>query len=244
MVQSSMEEQNEPPPASSLPGWQTAASILLLLHLFCLAIGLMTNLRPPSAIRKALGNVPLVADYLRFIHFDQAYDYPLTQGRPADGSHRLQLVLAGSSDGAQIILPDEGMWPAIRRQRYENLAFQIADLAVMFENDPHLQTLLVTGIAKWLLIQEDASSGMHTLRCMQRIPQTLEDASTTYFSGQSNPVETYETIVETRLLWDGQSELLVSLTEKENLTASVIAPVNTPHQPTGQRRTEQSGDPE
>ena len=238
-----MAERNEPLPASSPPGWQTACSVLILLHLFCLAIGVLTNSRPSSAIRNALENVPLVADYLRLIHFDQAYDYPLTQGRPDDGSHRLQLELAGSPDGPQL-LPDDSMWPAVRRQRYENLAFQIADMAVLFENDPHLQTLLLTSIAKWLLIEADAPAGMHTLRCLQRAPRSLEETNSKDISEGNNPAEVYGTVVETRLLWDGEGNLLVALTEKENLTASVTKPSNAQQQAADRPQTEQSRDPE
>lgn len=219
-----MAEQNEPPPASSSPGWQTACSVLILLHLFCLVIAILTNARPSSSIRDALGNVPLAADYLRLVHIDQAYDFPLTQGRPSDGPHRLELELAGSADGPHMLFPDDSMWPTLRRQRYENLAFQIADLVLLFENDPHLQTLLVTGIAQWLLVQEDVPAGTHTLRCLQRAPHSMEEFRTMGLSNTDNSGEMIETVVETRLLWDGEGKLLVALAEKGNLTAPVTEP--------------------
>ncbi len=223
-----MAEQNEVPQASSSPSEsptsfvRTLLSIILLLHLFCLAVGVLTNARPVSAVRGALANIPLVLDYLQLVQFDQAYDYPLTQGRPPDGEHRLQLEIAGSSDEVQYF-PDDQMWPAIRRHRYQNLAAQIADLAVLFENNPHLQTLLVTSVAKWMLIESNAPAGTHTLRCQQRAPKSMEQFRFSVFSEEAGSPEAYETVIETRLLWDGKDQLLVALSEKENLSASVKA---------------------
>jgi len=195
---------------------QIVATVLLLLHLFCLTIGVVSNVGLLSPFRQALRKVPLVPTYLQLLNMDRGYDYPLTSGAPDEGSYQLQLTTqANGSDSTILSLPDPLTTSRIRRQRYENLARRIADFVVVYEGDPHHQTLLPAGIGNYLLRELNLPAGAYQLKIQQQAAQRLEDLSL------GLAPETLTTIVETNLLVGSTGELQLALQEKENLTASV-----------------------
>ncbi len=220
---------NQTTQTSHFPLGRKSISGLILLHLIALVIGVVSNAGYESPLRTSLRSVPLVTDYLQLLNMDQAYDDALTYGAPEDGVHQLQFALdristeevpaegeSSESSKSEILLPDESTWPRIRRRRYENLAFQIDELAVAFEGDPHSQTLLAVGVARRLLREIDAPPGTHTLRCLRWSPVPLEIDNPDDFSMEA------EVVVETRLLSGANGELRIALQEEENLTAGVV----------------------
>jgi hypothetical protein len=195
---------------------QMVATVLLLLHLFCLAIGVISNAGPFSPIRQALRNVPFVLDYLQLLSMDRGYDYPLTLGGPDEGSYQLLLTTQGEgADSVILKLPDAQTKPRIRHQRYENLALQIVDLVAVNEGDPHHQTLLPAGIGDCLLRELNLSADTYQLKVQQQAAQRLESLNL------GLAPETPSTIVGMDLLVNSAGELQLALQEKENLTASV-----------------------
>lgn len=195
---------------------QTVATVLLLLHLFCLAIGVISNAGPLSPIRQALRNVPFTLDYLQLLNMDRGYDYPLTLGGPDEGSYQLLLTTQGEgADSVILKLPDAQTKPRIRHQRYENLALQIVDLVAVNEGDPHHQTLLPAGIGDCLLRELNLSADTYQLKVQQQAAQRLESLNL------GLAPETPSTIVGMDLLVNSAGELQLALQEKKNLTASV-----------------------
>ena len=195
---------------------QTVVTVLLLLHLFCLAIGVISNAGPLSPIRQALRNVPFVLDYLQLLSMDRGYDYPLTLGNPNEGSYQLLLTTQSEGPNSVILqLPDAKIKPRLRYQYYENLALQIVDLVAVNESDPHHQTLLPAGIGKRLLHELNLSAGTYQLKVQQQAVQLLESITL------GLAPETPSTIVAIDLLVSSSGELQLALQENENLTAMV-----------------------
>ncbi|MEO2049983.1 MAG: hypothetical protein ABGX16_25790 [Pirellulales bacterium] len=195
---------------------QTVATVLLLLHLFCLAIGVVSNVGSLSPIRQALRNVPFVPKYLQFLNMDRGYDYPLTLGAPDEGSYQLQLTTqANGADSTIIRLPDSPTISRIRRHRYEYLALRIADLVAVYEGDPHHQTLLPAEIGNYLLRELSLPAGSYQLKVQHQASQRLEDLT------MGLAPEAPSTIVGINLMVSSTGELQLALQEKENLTATV-----------------------
>lgn len=195
---------------------QTVATVLLLIHLLSLMIGVVSNAGPLSPFRMALRKVPLVPQYLQLLDMDRGYDFPLTLGPPEEGAYQLQLTTQSAQPGSIAIrLPDISLVPRIRRGRYEKLALGMADLAAIYEGDPHHQTLLAVGVGKCLLDKFDLPAGNYDLQVQRQTPQRLEDI----LLGLTR--ETPATVVGMSLLGSQTGELQVALHEQENLTATV-----------------------
>ena len=150
---------------------QTVATVLLLIHLFCLMIGVISNAGPLSPFRMALGNVPLVPNYLQLLDMDRGYDFPLTHGPPEEGAYQFQLTAQATQPGSIAIrLPDISLMPRIRRGRYEKLALAMSDLASLYEGDPHHQTLLAVDVGKCLVDKFDLQVGNYDLQVQRQTP--------------------------------------------------------------------------
>ena len=195
---------------------QTVVTVLLLIHLFCLMIGVVSNAGPLSPFRLALRKVPLVPQYLQLLDMDRGYDFPLTPGPPEEGAYQFQLTAPAAQPGAPAIrLPDISLTPRIRRGRYEKLAMAIADLATLYEGDPHHQTLLAGDIGKCLVDKFDLPVGKYDLQVQRLAPQRLEGI----LLGLAR--EKPATVVGMSLLHSQAGALQVALHEQENLTATI-----------------------
>lgn len=156
------------------PRWQSVASALLILHFFCLAIGLAVNLGGgKSIIGQSLRRVPVAREYLQFLQMDLAYDFVLAGAGPDDGVHRLQLLKSDVQPDAPnsfiAQLPDDSMELRIRRQRYQRLASMVAYFDDLFDENNDLRTKVpLTIIERWTKA-EGLEPGEYTLRCL-RIP--------------------------------------------------------------------------
>ena len=119
-------------PPDSPPAWQTAATVLIILHLFALGMGLATNVAGgKSLLAPALVPGPAgPAATSRLLWMNVGYDFHVASPLPEDGSHRLELrrpARAARRNRADAEcfprrFPPPGIQPRIRRQRYQQLA--------------------------------------------------------------------------------------------------------------------------
>jgi hypothetical protein len=171
-----------PAPATPpTPRWQSIATVLLILHLFALAIGVTVNLGGGrSMLSGSLRRVPLAQTYLQFLQMDLAYEFPLAGAGQDDGVHRLQLLkpdVPADATGAVLAqIPDDNMQPRIRRQRYQRLASFVAYFDDQFDQNNDLRTQLpLTMVERWTKA-EGLEPGDYTLRCLRIPPKRLEKA--------------------------------------------------------------------
>lgn len=174
--------------AAPAPAWQSIATVLIIIHLFCLLIGVAINIGGgKSLVGQSLRNVPLARQYLRALMMDLAYDFHLAGAEEDDGVHRLQLVRvdARSDDPAAVIaqLPNGDSQLRIRRQRYQTLAYHVAFFDKLFEENSDLRTTLPLQIAERWIKAEGLPRESYLLRCVKlpsrRLPRAIE-ADITY----------------------------------------------------------------
>lgn len=175
-------------PAVIAPRWQSLATVLLILHFFCLAIGLAVNMGGgKSMLGQQLRSIPMARQYLQFLLMDMAYDFHLAGAGPDDGTHRLQLLEMGATPGepGEVLaeLPDDGTTSRIRRQRYQQLASFVAFFDDLFDENADLRTQLPIQVAgRWAKAQ-GLPNGSYVLRCLRipsrRLPRAIE-ADVTY----------------------------------------------------------------
>jgi hypothetical protein len=175
-----------PTPAKSpaQPTWQTWATVLIILHLFCLAIGIAVNIGGgKSLVGQKLRNVPVARQYLQLLMMDMAYDFHLAGAGEDDGVHRMQLRAAGDDGELLAELPDDALAPRIRRQRYQQLAYHVAFFDDLFKENPDLRTQLPLQIAERWVKDLDLPADPYVLQCRRipskRLPQAIA-ADVTY----------------------------------------------------------------
>src|SRR5262245_15509699 len=110
-------QQDAPRPrrVAPAPAWQTLATILLILHLFCLGIGVTVNSGGgKSLLGQALRRIPFAREYLRLLWMDFSYDFNFASPLPEDGTHSLELLTAPDAAGGQpkpvAQLPPQDVW--------------------------------------------------------------------------------------------------------------------------------------
>ena len=174
--------------ATPAPAWQSIATVLIIIHLFCLLIGVAINIGGgKSLVGQSLRNVPLARQYLRALMMDLAYDFHLAGAEEDDGVHRLQLVRvdARPDDPEAVLaqLPDGDSQLRIRRQRYQTLAYHVAFFDQLFEENSDLRTTLPLQIAERWIKAEGLPQESYLLRCVKlpsrRLPRAIE-ADITY----------------------------------------------------------------
>jgi hypothetical protein len=170
-------------PAAPPPRWQSIATVLLIVHFFCLAIALAVNLGGgKSMLGQQLRNIPIARQYLQLLMMDTSYEFPLAGAGPDDGVHRLQLREMGATpaEPGPVIaeLPDDATSSRIRRQRYDNLAYHVAFFDNLFDENADLRTQLPIQIAgRWAKAQ-GLPNDNYVLRCLRipsrRLPRAIE----------------------------------------------------------------------
>ena len=200
-------QQQPPLPAE----WKrTAVSFLIFLHLFALAVAVVSNWNP-SPLSLRLRRVPGVKPYLEYLAMDQSYVplYGLTFGMTEDTDvvAEIELKLA---DGTQetIALPDPTLSPKQRWRHDARLAETAA--AMTGESFRNVESVLPQAIAAHFVADNGASGGRIRLR--RHFLQPIESFSS------SNPAERdpfdpsrYSQVYEARLLVaGGQVQLLKS----------------------------------
>jgi hypothetical protein len=176
-----------PPPtaasASASPRWQSIATVLIILHLFCLAVGLAVNMGGrKSILAQQLRNIPVARQYLQMLLMDTAYDFYLAGAGPDDGVHRLQILHHNvpPTDKKAVIaeLPAENTTPRVRRRRYQQLAYHVALFDELFEENSDLRTQLPLVIAERWAKSLALPQESYVLRCLRlpsrRLPKAIE----------------------------------------------------------------------
>lgn len=174
--------------AATTPRWQNVATVLIIVHFFCLAVGIAVNAGGgKSLIGQSLRRIPFAREYLQLLMMDLAYDFPLAGAEQDDGIHRLQLmrgdVPATVEDALIAELPDAGAMSRIRRQRYQQLAFHVAYFDDLFKENSDLRTQLPLEIAERWIKGLGLPQAPYALRCLRlpakRLPRAIE-ADITY----------------------------------------------------------------
>jgi len=225
------------PPAAAAPAWQTWVTVLLILHLFCLGWSVATNSGAgKSLLAPALKMVPGVRPYLECLWMNIAYDIHLASALPEDGTHTLELTLEpGDSPGElelPVVLPPAGMQPRIRRQRYQQLAFNVAFFDEAYAENSDLRTLLPLTVAGRWLRDLGAPHQPYLLVCRRepskRLPKAVERAPSKPREGGprlAGPATYETTTVRIHLVWnDEEAHYEASRAEPVGETSQVVRP--------------------
>lgn len=201
--------------AAQPPAWQTVATVLLIVHLFCLGLGLAMNAGGgKSLLAPALFRVPLARDYLRLLWMDVGYDFYISSPLPEDGTHRLQLSADEQSSAAEVKglpaeMPLADLQPRIRRQRYQQLAYHVAFLDELYADNSDVRTELPLALADRWLRELDAPHAEYKLTCTRdpspRLPKAIERAPAKVREGGSRadgPATYEKQTVTVYLVWD------------------------------------------
>ena len=126
---------------SSLPPqtMRTAWTLLLIVHLLAVVLAVQANTLPVSPLRAKLGDTPLSL-HLDVLHMNNGYAFHLTDGDTLDFDHSIEIELdpdtvaenadaSRSDEPAVLRLPDELIWPQVRRRRLQRLALAVAERA-------------------------------------------------------------------------------------------------------------------
>lgn len=221
-MQSNVPASNENNPALPAEWLRTLASFLIFLHLFALAVAVLSNWNPSPLALRLRKNVPLVKQYLEYLAMDQSYVplYGLTFGmtEDTDDTVEVELELADGSHQS-VTLPEPGIMPRQRWRRDARLAETAADLTGEQYRD--LQSIVPQAIAAYFVKQYRAKSG--TIRCQRHFQQSIESLSS------SNPAERdpydksrYAQLYEARIIVSGgRVQLLKSEAAAEVAPAAV-----------------------
>jgi hypothetical protein len=219
----------------AVPAWRTAATVLLILHLFFLGVGLAVNAGGgKSLLAPALFRIPLARTYLKLLWMDVGYDFYVASALPEDGSHRLELRAAreASAEAATVLaeLPPPGMQPRIRRQRYQQLAYHVAFLDELYAENSDVRTELPLAIAETWLRELNAHGEPFDLTCWRepsvRLPKAIERAPSRPREGgpRTTGPTLYEPVpITVHLVWNpDEGRYQGSRAEPEGQTAEVV----------------------
>jgi hypothetical protein len=205
--------------AASPPAWQTAVTVLLIVHLFCLALGLAVNVSGgKSMLAPALFRIPGVRTYLKLLWMDVGYDFYVASPLPEDGSHTLRLSADVRSpesaiDSLPTIMPLAEMQPRIRRQRYQQLAYHVAFLDELYAENSDIRTELPLAIAERWLRELKAPHEPYVLTCTRepsaRLPKAIERAPGKVREGgprMAGPATFAPETITVYLVWDPEEQ--------------------------------------
>lgn len=134
---------------------RTALSLLLFIHLFAVATGMLSN-GTASKLELAVRRVPFLTGYVQLLGLDASYQFHLTYGEPADFDHYVSAELT-QANGQKVerTLPALGVWPGQRYRRLERFARAVA--SPPNEQDPY--DLLARRLAQFWIAETDAVGG-------------------------------------------------------------------------------------
>ena len=175
-------EVDPPPPPLPSQGVRTVLSLLLFVHLFALAVALLSNPRDgmASPLLYKLGGMRLLSGYLQVIWMDMSYDYfhtygPLEFVAPLGTDHVADVELK-FADGSTNTLhsPVGELFPRQRYLRYKNLWNNAARTV----GQQGAESMLPAMIVESVLRQSGAESATLTLK--RHLPMSMERAQSTY----------------------------------------------------------------
>jgi hypothetical protein len=200
---------------------RTLVSLLLFIHLFCVAIALSAY-AAPSALQERIRT--FFAPYLATFDFDvNTNAYPtgrfyLTHDREEEVDAVIH-VEGTLPDGTtqSLTIPEPGLWPPERRRHFQSLA----NVASALVEDEERQAVLPRAIAGSLLGSWGATNG--SLRIERHLSQAMEEIGSND-PDRRNPLSTrhYRTAYDARVLVspDGRVELI------KKVAAGEVAPVD------------------
>jgi hypothetical protein len=124
-----------------------------------------------SIVGQTLRRIPVARPYLQLLMMDVAYDFQLAGTEDDAGVHRLELFRGGAkAEPAPLaVMPDDSIKLRIRRQRYEQLAYNIAYFDELFKENSDLRTQLPLAMAEGWIRSLKLPTESYVLRC-QKIP--------------------------------------------------------------------------
>jgi hypothetical protein len=220
------------------PAWQTTVTVLLILHLFCLVLGLAVNVSGgKSMLAPALFRIPLARTYLKLLWMDVGYDFYVASPLPEDGSHTLRLSADQRSSNSTIDalpaeMPPPDMQPRIRRQRYQQLAYHVAFLDELYAENSDIRTELPLAIAERWLRELKAPHEAYVLTCTRqpsaRLPKAIERAPGKIREGgprMAGPATFAPETITVYLVWDPEENRYQgSRAEPEGEVSHVVLP--------------------
>lgn len=154
------------PPAGPSDAVRSVVSFLLFLHLFALAIGILSRTNPsyPAPLEARLREVPGVLPYIALLGFDWPYTFvlfgPYHTGEPDfDFRFDIELKLPDGSTKT-VVLPDRETMKGEQRHRYE----QLVNRAVMLLPSNGVESRIPEGIARELVTAYGATGGTIRIR--------------------------------------------------------------------------------
>src|SRR5262245_49610269 len=161
---------------------RSVVSLLICIHLFCLAVVLASN-SPGNYRRSPLQGrlVSIFAAYTRLVHFDPEFTpYYYTLGRPLDDDTWLVIDLypSGEQPVAQqeltktIQLPEAGSnWLDSRRHGFQLAKLLAASADPQGENDD-ITSEIARAVGGWAM--RETGNGRAVVRCMRRFSQPFD----------------------------------------------------------------------
>jgi hypothetical protein len=143
------------------PDWlRTVVSFLIFVHLFALAVAILSNWNPSTLSMRLRQNVPLVRPYLQALAMDQSY-LPLyglmfAMDEDTDMAVDIDLKLADGSQ-RQVALPATNLWPRQRWRHDARLAETAGDLTG--ERFKNIESILPQAIAAHYVRNYGATGG-------------------------------------------------------------------------------------
>lgn len=197
---------------------RTALTLLLIVHLFAVTVGVLAYSFPLSPLRSQLAEVPFIRPYLQLLHIDTAYNFHLTDGLEDDLDHFVVVLPQDASadpageTSAALRLPERGMQPGIRRERFQQLAQRAAAGA---EGDP-VRPLLSKTIGGAMLRHADAPDGTYRFRVQRQRVVAREDVNSPDAS-RSDPYDAsrFATAYEGAIILDGSGVYFTEIAPEE-----------------------------
>jgi hypothetical protein len=194
---------------------RSVASLLICIHLFCVAVVLVSN-SPGNYRRSPLQGrlVSIFAAYTRLLHFDPEFTpYYYTLGRPLDDDTWLVIDLYRSGElpvGQQqvaktIELPSGGSnWLKNRRRGFQLAKLLAASADPQSENDD-ITSEIARAVGGWAMRQTD--NGRAVVRCMRRYSQPFDLAALNAGFPPDRPTDpAYDTTVYEADVWTDEDK--------------------------------------
>jgi hypothetical protein len=166
------------PPAGETSALRSVISLVLFIHLFCMAVVLSSNFRR-SALQARL--VTVIAPYTQLLHLDPNFTpYYFTLGRPADDDTWLVIDLYADANlpvneqpVVQTVRLHEsaGAWLGNRR-RYMQLAQMLAASADPETENDDITSEIAKPVGVWLI--RATKNGRAVVRCVRRMSQPYD----------------------------------------------------------------------
>ena len=155
-----------------LPGGavRTVVSLLILIHCFCVFIVLSAN-GERSLFQARL--VEVLAPYTGLLNLDPDFvPYYLTHGLEADDDYAIEIELDVAGSEPQVIyLPQQGLWPPLRAQRWRALARVLA--AGAQRDDDAASGRIATALGGHAMDRYGAARVV--VRCVRHEPMTVAE---------------------------------------------------------------------